>query len=77
MTTDQTLQQRRNAAYSERARQLRLRGALLEGAASAGADPDGPLPAALAAVHASYSARIHDLNVVIADLDRRIAEDDR
>lgn len=69
MTDD--LRQRRDALYTERAEQLRLRGCLLDAAATTGVAPHEALPAALRAAHDSYSSRITDLTTQIAELDRQ------
>ncbi|OBG20580.1 hypothetical protein [Mycobacterium sp. 852002-51057_SCH5723018] len=73
MTDDGELRRRRDAAYTERVTLMRLRGALLDAAEATGLRPEDSLPEPLARAYAAYTARINDLNVVIADLDRRIA----
>ncbi len=76
MTDNGTLQQleaERSAAYGKRTTQYTLRGAVLDAAEAAGADPSEPLPEPLAKAYGSYSREIARLNEEIAGLDQRIA----
>jgi hypothetical protein len=63
----------RAASYAKRTTQYALRGAVLDAAAAAGADPDDPLPEPLQAAYDPYSREIRRLDHEIAGLDQKLA----
>jgi hypothetical protein len=67
------LEAERAALYSQRTTQYSLRGAVLDAAATAGADPEDSLPEPLRSAYDSYSREIARLDDEIARLDRKIA----
>ncbi len=72
MTRDD-LRAERAELYRRRTVQYSLRGAVLDAAAAAGADPSEPLPGPLAKAHEAYTAAIARLDTDIADIDQQIA----